>query len=124
MGIYQMTETEQKFAELLWEREPLGSGEIVKLCEERFGWKKSTTYTVLKKLCEKGLFQNVESRVSALIDKETYCHQMGERFVEENYGGSLPSMIAAFMSRKKLNSRQVEEIRRMIEEYEGGEQRE
>ena len=119
-----MTETEQKFAELLWEREPLGSGEIVKLCEERFGWKKSTTYTVLKKLCEKGLFQNVESRVSALIDKETYCHLMGERFVEENYGGSLPSMIAAFMSRKKLNSRQVEEIRRMIEEYEGGEQRE
>ena len=124
MDTPKIFESEYRFCLLLWEHEPINSTQLAALCKEKLGWSKATTYTVLRKLCEKGLFQNVESRVSALIDKETYCHQRGERFVEENYGGSLPSMIAAFMSRKKLNSRQVEEIRRLIEEYEGGEQRE
>lgn len=68
-------------------KEPVGSGELVRLCEERFGWKKSTTYTFLKKLCEQGLFENQDSRVSARIDKESYDQSMGERFVQETYGG-------------------------------------
>ena len=114
---YSMTEAERRFADVIWEKEPVGSGELVRLCEERFGWKKSTTYTFLKKLCEQGLFENQDSRVSARIDKESYDQSMGERFVQETYGGSLPKMIAAFMSRKKLSRQQVDEIRQMIDDY-------
>lgn len=115
---YRMTEAERKFAEVVWEKEPVGSGVLVKLCEERFGWKKSTTYTFLKKLCGQGLFENRDSQVYALIDREGYDQSMGEQFVRETYDGSLPKMIAAFMSRKKLSKQQVEEIRQMIDEYE------
>lgn len=115
---YHMTEAERRFAEVIWENEPVGSGELVKLCEERFGWKKSTTYTFLKKLCGQGLFENQDSQVRAVIDREGYDQGMGEQFVRETYDGSLPKMIAAFMSRKKLSKQQVEEIRQMIDEYE------
>lgn len=114
---YSMTEAERKFADVIWENEPVGSGELVKLCKERFGWKKSTTYTFLKKLCEQGLFENRDSCVSAKIDREEYDQHRGERFVEETYGGSLPRMIAAFISRKKLSKQQVDEIRQMIDNY-------
>lgn len=115
---YRMTEAERRFADVVWENEPLGSGELVKLCEERFGWKKSTTYTFLKKLCGQGLFENRDSKVSAKIDRESYDQGMGEQFVKETYDGSLPKMIAAFMSRKKLSKQQVDEIRQMIDNYE------
>ncbi|MDE7325560.1 MAG: BlaI/MecI/CopY family transcriptional regulator [Lachnospiraceae bacterium] len=114
---YRMTEAERRFADLIWENEPVGSGELVKLCEERFGWKKSTTYTFLKKLCGQGIFENQDSRVSAKIDRESYDQGMGEQFVQETYGGSLPKMIAAFISRKKLSRQQVDEIRKMIDDY-------
>lgn len=116
---YIMTEAERKFADVIWENEPLGSGELVKLCEEKFGWKKSTTYTVLKKLCEQGLFENENSCVRSRIDREGYDQSRGERFVEETYGGSLPRMIAAFMNRRKLSREQVDEIRQMIDRYKG-----
>ncbi len=115
---YSMTEAERKFADVIWENEPVGSGELVKLCDERFGWKKSTTYTFLKKLCDQGLFENRDCQVSAKIDRESYDQHRGERFVQETYGGSLPKMIAAFMSRKKLSRQQVDEIQRMIDDYE------
>lgn len=114
---YSMTEAERKFADVIWENEPVGSGELVKLCKEHFGWKKSTTYTFLKKLCEQGLFENQDSCVSAKIDRESYDQHRGERFVQETYGGSLPRMIAAFISRKKLSKQQVDEIRQMIDNY-------
>lgn len=114
---YSMTEAERKFADVIWENEPVGSGELVRLCDERFGWKKSTTYTFLKKLCEQGLFENRDSRVSAKIDRESYDQHRGERFVQETYGGSLPKMIAAFISRKKLSRQQVDEIKQMIDNY-------
>lgn len=114
-----MTETERKFADVIWDNEPLGSGELVKLCEEKFGWKKSTTYTFLKKLCGEGLFENQASCVRSRIDREGYDQSRGERFVEETYGGSLPKMIAAFMSRKRLSREQADEIRQMIDEYKG-----
>ena len=114
---YSMTEAERKFADVIWENEPVGSGELVRLCDERFGWKKSTTYTFLKKLCEQGLFENRDSRVSAKIDRESYDQHRGERFVQETYWGSLPKMIAAFISRKKLSRQQVDEIKQMIDNY-------
>ena len=100
------------------ENEPVGSGELVRLCEEQFGWKKSTTYTFLKKLCKCEIFQNKESNVSSLVDREFYDQQQGEKFVEETYGGSLPKMVAAFMAHKKLTRQQVEEIRELIDHYE------
>ncbi|MDE7297202.1 MAG: BlaI/MecI/CopY family transcriptional regulator [Lachnospiraceae bacterium] len=118
MELYCMTETERKCANLIWENEPIGSGELVKLCEEKFGWKKSTTYTFLKKLCGQGLFENQDSCVRSLIGQADYDQGRGEQFVKETYDGSLPRMIAAFMRKKKLSRQQVDEIRRMIDEYE------
>lgn len=115
--MYQMTEAEFKFAELIWKEEPVGSGELVKLCLQEFGWKKSTTYTFIKKLCEQGIFWSENAVVTSLIDKEKYLQQQGEEFVEKTFEGSLPKMIAAFMERKRLSRTQIEEIERMIEDY-------
>ncbi len=106
---------QMKFAELIWEREPVGSGELVKLCAEKFEWKKSTTYTVLKKLCEKGLFQNVDGVVTSKISKEDFYTKKSEEFVDEAFGGSLPAFLAAFTSRQKLSEKEIEEIRSIID---------
>ena len=109
-------EVQMKFAELIWEKEPVGSGDLVKLCAERFGWKKSTTYTVLKKLCDKGLFQNVDGVVSSLVSKEDFYTRKSEEFVEEAFGGSLPAFLAAFTSHQKLSRKEIEQIRKIIDE--------
>ena len=90
---------ESKFADLVWANAPLGSGELVKLCEKELNWKKPTTYTVLRKLCERGLFQNVGGVVSPLMSREDYYARQSEEFVAETFGGSLPGFIAAFTQR-------------------------
>jgi len=118
--MYQMTEAELKFAELIWEEEPIGSGELVKRCQQKYGWKKSTTYTFLKKLCEQQLFLNEHAIVTSLVDREEYLQKQGELFVEKTFEGSLPKMIAAFIERKRLSRAQIEEIERMIEDYKEG----
>lgn len=115
--MYQMTEAEMKFAELIWEEEPMGSGELVKLCEKEFGWKKSTTYTFLKKLCDQEILINENAVVTSLVKKEEYQQLQGEQFVEKAFGGSLPKMVAAFIKRKKLSDSQISEIELMIEDY-------
>lgn len=102
-------------AEIIWSNEPLPSGELVKLCEQKLGWKKSTTYTVLKRLCERGIFQNEKGMVSARMTKEEYDAAQSEKFVEDNFGGSLPAFLAAFTTRKKLNKSEVDEIKKMID---------
>ena len=119
--MYQLTETEMKLMELIWKEAPLGSGELVKRCQQEFSWKKSTTYTFIKKLCDQGILQNENAVVKPLINREDYLQDQGEVFVERAYGGSLPKMIAAFMEHKKLSRKQIEEIEQMIEEYKGGE---
>ena len=106
---------ESRFADLIWMNEPIASGELVKLCLKELEWKKSTTYTVLKKLCEKGIFQNVEGVVSAKISKDEFYAMRSEQFVEETFHGSLPAFIAAFTQRKQLSEEEINEIRRMIE---------
>ena len=106
---------ESRFADLIWMNEPIASGELVKLCLKELEWKKSTTYTVLKKLCEKGIFQNVEGVVSAKISKDEFYAMRSEQFVEETFQGSLPAFIAAFTQRKQLTEEEINEIRRMIE---------
>jgi len=108
-------EVQMKFAELIWENEPIGSGDLVKLCSEKFEWKKSTTYTVLKKLCEKGLFQNIDGVVTSKISKEDFYSQKSEEFVEEAFGGSLPAFLAAFTSHQKLSKKDIAEIRDIID---------
>ena len=115
---HELGEVQSRFAEMIWERQPVASGELVRLCEAQFGWKKSTTYTVLKKLCEKGLFQNDGGTVRALVSREDYNSIRSEQFVQETFGGSLPAFIASFTSNRKLSAQDAEALRRMIDDYE------
>ncbi len=113
----KLAETEYRFVELIWEREPIGSGDLVKLCEQELGWKKSTTYTVLRRLCERGILKNENTVVSSIIKKEEYRALKSEQFVEDTFDGSLPRFLAAFMSRKKMDAKQITEIQKMIDKY-------
>ena len=108
---------ESKFADIIWENEPISSGQLVKLCGQQLDWKKSTTYTMLKRLCERGLFQNEKGMVSALMTKEEFGAAQSEKIIEESFEGSLPAFIAAFTSRKKLSPDDVNEIQKMIDSY-------
>ena len=120
MSDYQLGTIEARFADLIWEKEPLTSAELVKHCEALLQWKKSTTYTVLKRLCEKGIFRNENGTISSLISRQDFYALQSERFVEERFQGSLPAFLAAFTSRKQLSPEEVSTLRRMIEDYEGG----
>ncbi|MCH5338546.1 MAG: BlaI/MecI/CopY family transcriptional regulator [Acetatifactor sp.] len=117
MIVYVMTEAEMQLAQIIWDNEPLTSGELVKLASKELDWKKSTTYTVLRKICENEIFQNQGTVVSALMSREEYVRLKGERYLEENYGGSLPGFVAAFLQKKKLSKKEVEEMAKMIEDY-------
>lgn len=114
---YKLAESEEKFAELIWQNEPIGSGDLVKLCEKEMNWKKSTTYTVLKKLCEKGIFQNKNAVVSSIITQDEYQANQSIKFVEDTFGGSLPKFLTAFIGGKKLNRHQAEELKKLIDEH-------
>ena len=116
MVTYNMTEAETLLAELIWEQEPIGSGNLVKLAAQRLGWKKSTTYTVLRKICENGIFQNKAAVVTSKMSRE-YINRKGEQYLEENYNGSLPNFVASFLKRKKLSKKQIEELVVLIDEY-------
>lgn len=106
---------ESVFADIIWENEPISSGELVKLCEKKLNWKKSTTYTVLRKLCARGIFQNKDGKVTSILSKSQFQAVQSEQFVEETFGGSLPAFIAAFTSSKRLSKEEIEEIHRMID---------
>lgn len=108
---------EAKFADIIWDSEPLSSGELVKKCAELLDWKKSTTYTVLKKLCERGIFKNEGGEVSSLISRQDFYALQSEKFVDDTFGGSLPAFFAAFTKRKALSEEEIAEIRKMIESY-------
>ena len=107
------------FADLIWQNEPLSSGTLVRLCEEELGWKKSTTYTVLKKLCQRGIFRNEGGEVTSLISREDFFAAQSRRFVEESFDGSLPAFIAAFAAGKGLSPNEIAQIRAMIDKMEG-----
>jgi len=114
---YKLTDSEEKFAMLIWQNEPIGSGDLVKLCEKEMNWKKSTTYTILKKLCDKGIFQNENAVVTSRITQDEYYARQSVRFVEDTFGGSLPRFLTAFISGRKLSRHQAEELKRLIDEY-------
>lgn len=119
MEDYKLGAMETKFAELIWDNEPINSGELVRLCEKEFGWKKSTTYTMLRRLCERGLFQNIDAVVSSIITKHEFQAIQSEQFVEETFDGSLPLFLAAFSRRKKLTEEEISELQQLINEYRG-----
>ena len=110
---------ETRFADLIWENEPISSGELVKICEKELNWKKSTTYTILRRLCERGIFQNNNGTVTSLISKSDFYAMQSERFVEETFEGSLPKFLTAFTTRKKLSEKEIEELQRFIDERKG-----
>lgn len=107
---------ETHFADLIWNNEPISSGELVKLCEKELSWKKSTTYTILRRLCERGIFQNINGVVTSLISKDEFNAAQSEKFVEETFNGSLPKFLAAFSTRKKLSDSEIEELKKLIDE--------
>ena len=118
MSEMKLAAIEEKFAELIWKTEPVRSGDLVRLASEELGWNKSTTYTVLRKLCARGIFQNEDSTVTALVTRAEFDAIRSEEFVRDTFRGSLPAFIAAFASRQTLTSEQVAQIRAMIDEME------
>lgn len=116
--MYQMTESEERFAEILWTHGPMTSRELVARCQETLNWKKSTTYTVLKKLCTMGLFRNVDAQVSILVDRAAYEAGRSVQFVEETFEGSLPRFLTAFISGRRISREQAEQLKALIEAHE------
>lgn len=120
MADLQLGVIESRFADIIWENEPISSPRIVRLAEEKLKWKKSTTYTVLKRLCDKGIFQNNGGTVTSLISRADFYALQSEKFVEETFDGSLPAFLAAFTTRKSLSAEEVAQLRRIVAEYEEG----
>ena len=116
MAEYRPGAIERKFAELIWRHEPLSSGQLVKLCREELNWKKSTTYTVLRRLCERGIFQNQDSVVTSLLTEQEFDARQSEQFVEDAFDGSLPKFLAAFTRQKKLTEQEIRELEQLIRE--------
>lgn len=118
MEIPKIFESEYRFCLILWEREPVNSGELVKLCKERLGWSKATTYTVIRRLSERGVVKNENTIVSALISKEQAQKARMEEMMEETFEGSLPAFLAAFSKSKKLTRQEVEQLKMLIDSFE------
>ena len=117
MEKYKLGEMEQKFADLIWENEPLSSRALTKLCEKAFSWKRTTTYTMLKRLCEREIFQNDRGTVTSLMSKSEFGAAQGEQFLTETFDGSLPRFLAAFTRRKKLSEKEIKEIQKLIDDH-------
>ena len=120
MNPYKLGEMEQRFADLIWENAPVASGQLAKLCEMAFEWKRTTTYTMLKRLCDRGIFSNTKGVVTVVMQREEFQAVQGEQFIKENFDGSLPQFLLAFSRRKKLSEKEVAQLKKMIEEYEEG----
>lgn len=120
MGDIELAAVQERFADIVWANEPISSGDLVRVCERELNWKKPTTYTVLRKLCEKGLLKNEGGVVSSLMSREEFYSKKSEQIIDDSYNGSLPAFIAAFTSHKKLSKKEVDEIQRMIDGFKRG----
>ncbi len=118
MADYQMGAAESRFADIIWGSEPISSSELARRSQEVLGWKKTTSFTVLKRLCEKGIFQNEKGRVTSRISRQDFYAVRSEKFVEEAFSGSLPAFLAAFTARKRLSKGEIEQLRRMVDSFE------
>ena len=117
MKEYKLAKLEAQFADLIWQKEPISSPELVKLCDKEFDCKKSTNYPVLKKLCDRGIFQNENATVTSLISREEFYGHKSREFVEDSFGGSIPRFLTAFMGGKKLTEKQAAEIKELIDNF-------
>lgn len=120
MTEYQLGVVEARFAAIIWENAPLTSAELTRLALQQLGWKKSTTYTVLKKLCEKGFAKNEDTVVSALIPRDEVQAYESELFMERNFGGSLPGFLTAFLGGKTISAKEAAELKQLIDEHKEG----
>ena len=111
---WKLGKMEARFAELIWRNAPISSGELVKLCQRELEWKKSTTYTMLRRLCQRGIFENREGTVVSLLTREEVLAQQSESFLEETFQGSLPQFLAAFTARKPLTEEEIRELEALI----------
>ena len=118
MEEYKLFDAEYRLMELLWERQPINSTALSRLCQEKLGWKKSTTFNLVRKLGERGILKNENATVTALIQREQVLRRESEAAVAKSFGGSLPNFVAAFLSGKKLSHQEAEELRRLIDESE------
>ncbi len=114
--VYKVNESEYRFLTILWENEPLPSSALVSLCAERLGWKKSTTYTVIKRLTEKQIVENHSAMVRTLVSKQQIDRQESEAFLKKNFSGSVPALLASFLQGRKLSREELIAIRSMLEE--------
>ena len=110
---------ESQFADIIWENEPIPSSQLAKLAEQKLSWKKSTTYTVLKRLCDRGLFRNQDGAVTSIVSKDEFAAMRSESFVNDAFEGSLPAFLAAFSSRKKLSDKEIDDLQKIIDGMRG-----
>ena len=114
-------ESEYRFCLILWENEPINSTKLARLCNERLGWSRTTTYTVIRRLSDRGIVKNENAVVTSLVSKDEVQAAEIDELVEKTFQGSMPAFIAAFTRRRKLSGEEVAEIRRMLDRYEDGE---
>ena len=119
MAEYKLVEVESVFADIIWNNEPLSSRRLAELAEARLNWKRTTTYTILKRLCDRELFQNNNGTVTSRISREEFFARQSEQFVEDTFQGSLPAFLAAFGSRKKLSDQEIDELQKIIDSMRG-----
>lgn len=117
MDNLKLCDSDYRFMTIVWENAPVGSGELAKLCNEFLGWKKSTTYTIIKKLSEKGYIKNENAVVSVLIGQEEVQRDESNYFVERTFGGSLPGFLSAFLGGKSISKEEAEKIKQIIDSY-------
>ena len=117
MEFLKLCDSDYRFMQIVWEAAPVNSGELVRLCSERLGWKKSTTYTQIKKMCDKGYIENVQATVRVLVPRAQVQADESAYFVERTFDGSLPEFLTAFLGGKTISEKEAERIKRMIDEH-------
>ena len=117
MEQYKLGEMERRLAELIWANAPVTTRKLTKLCEEAFGWKRTTTYTMLKRLCDRGLFENNDGTVIVLTDKDSFTLAQSENFINETFDGSLPMFLTLFSKNKKMKKDEIERLQQLIDNY-------
>lgn len=120
MEIPKIHESEYRFCLILWEHQPVSAVELVKLCQDQLGWKRTTTYTVIKRLMERGVLKNEEGRIIALVSKEEAQSREIDEMVAEKFQGSLPAFVAAFTKRRDISGEELEQLQRMIDRIRKG----
>lgn len=120
MDTPKIYDSEYRFCQILWDHEPVSSGELVRLCQQELNWKKSTTYTVIKRLTERGVVKTEHAVVSSLVSRRQVQQQESRDFVQRAFGGSLPGFLAAFTGGRRLTEEEADQLRRIIDEYEEG----